>query len=96
MNTLLSGSFIFGQATMLWRVERMTALATEFPDVLLSHMHVENATMLVHDLKQVLLNSQYLEFPHLRSYLIMDLLIYFSEGILTLAVQYDLAYFLLN
>ncbi|KAM0948630.1 putative 3-isopropylmalate dehydrogenase [Dioscorea sansibarensis] len=40
------------EASMLWR-RRVTALATEFPDVQLSHMYVDNAAMqLVRDPKQ--------------------------------------------
>ncbi|KAH7678896.1 3-isopropylmalate dehydrogenase protein [Dioscorea alata] len=40
------------EASMLWR-RRVTALATEFPDIQLSHMYVDNAAMqLVRDPKQ--------------------------------------------
>lgn len=41
------------QASMLWR-KRVTALASEYPDVELSHMYVDNAAMqLVRNPKQV-------------------------------------------
>jgi len=41
------------QASILWR-KRVTALASEYPDVELSHMYVDNAAMqLVRDPKQV-------------------------------------------
>ena len=39
----------------MWR-KRVTALASEYPDVELSHMYVDNAAMqLIRDPKQVLL-----------------------------------------
>lgn len=41
------------QASMLWR-KRVTAIASDYPDVELSHMYVDNAAMqLVRDPKQV-------------------------------------------
>ena len=48
------------QASMLWR-KRVTAIASQYPDVELSHMYVDNAAMqLVRNPKQViiLLNSK--------------------------------------
>lgn len=49
----LNISFWYVQASMLWR-KRVTALATEYPDVELSHMYVDNAAMqLVRNPKQV-------------------------------------------
>jgi 3-isopropylmalate dehydrogenase len=45
--------FFYMQASILWR-KRVTALASEYPDVELSHMYVDNAAMqLVRDPKQV-------------------------------------------
>jgi hypothetical protein len=42
---------------MLWR-KRVTALASEFPDIELSHMYVDNAAMqLVRNPKQVCFSS---------------------------------------
>ncbi|XP_010492220.1 PREDICTED: 3-isopropylmalate dehydrogenase 3, chloroplastic isoform X2 [Camelina sativa] len=49
-------------ASVLWR-KRVTALASEYPDVELSHMYVDNAAMqLIRDPKQVLTQSSPITF----------------------------------
>jgi 3-isopropylmalate dehydrogenase len=52
---------------MLWR-KRVTAIASEFPDVELSHMYVDNAAMqLVRNPKQVCFSVCNLFHPELSS-----------------------------